>query len=84
MPVHLDWAGHELLIAVRGITADGPAMQASRWDGTAWHSVIATPQDHPTGPGGLLADRTGACLWWTAEATDGPRAAIACADRSED
>jgi hypothetical protein len=81
MPVDLAWAGDDLLIAVRGVGPAGPATVATRWDGTAWHPFARTPDTAPTGGGQLLADPSGACLWWTAEATDGPRIAITCAPR---
>jgi hypothetical protein len=83
MPVSLAWAGTDLVLAARGMGPYGPATVASRWDGAAWQPLATTPTGAPTGPGGLLADETGACLWWTAEATDGPRVAITCAARGD-
>lgn len=82
MPVDLAWAGQDLVIAVRGLGPAGPATRAHRWDGTAWQPLASTPDTAPTGGGRLLADDDGACLWWTAEAVDGPRIAIACAARN--
>ncbi|MEC8422205.1 MAG: hypothetical protein VX000_00435, partial [Myxococcota bacterium] len=81
MPVDLAWAGQDLVIAVRGLGPAGPATRALRWDGTAWQPLASTPDTAPTGGGRLLADDDGACLWWTAEAVNGPRIAIACAAR---
>lgn len=82
MPVNLAWAGDDLLIAVRGVSPAGPAALVSRWDGEVWDALIRTPDTAPAGESGLLADPTGACLWWTAEATGGPRVAITCASRT--
>jgi len=81
MPVDLGFAGTELLIAVRGVAPGGPATLASRWDGAAWQPLATTRTDQPTGPGGLLADAVGACLWWTAAGDTAPRVGVACARR---